>query len=380
MSPVLDFVLRCGFTGGLGAALLIGATGARAAGPADAEKPSVLESPRTIAASDPAFVYEGRFDLSDPAAPGVVWQGSRIRFDFDGPTLALKFDRVEGQVFFNAEIDGRTTIVALRADTRPEGASFTDLGPGRHRLVLFKRSEATAGTVRFLGAEIAAHAQTFAPAAPTYRLAMQFFGDSITAGACNEDGATDQWEDRRTHNNALSYAALTAAAFHADYRNVAVSGIGLATGWVTDMTFGQIWDRVYPRPDAPRADLTKWTPQVVFTNFGENDDSYTTAQNQPFPDAAYTANYVALVRAIREAYPESQIVILRGGMFGGAKSDRLRGPWEAAVKQLEAADAHVSHFVFRHWSQNHPRVSDDRAMADELIVWLREQPFIRFDG
>lgn len=343
-------------------------------------QPSARETRQIIAASDPAFLYEGRFDFSDPGAPGVIWQASRIRFDFSGPTLALKFDQVKGDVFFNADLDGHTTLVELHAGQPAIGAAFTNLADGRHRLVLFKRTEATAGTTRFLGAEIAADAKTFAPAAPAYKLAMQFFGDSITVGACNEDGDTDQWTDRRTHNNALSYGALTAAAFNADYRNVAVSGIGIATGWVTTMTFPEIWDRVYPDPESPRADLTAWKPQVIFTNFGENDDSFTTAKNLPFPAAAYTERYVALVQAIRRAYPEAQVVILRGGMFGGAKSERLRAPWEAAVKTLEAADAHVSHFVFQHWSSNHPRVADDRAMADELVAWLKNQPFIRFDG
>jgi len=38
------------------------------------------------------------------------------------------------------------------------------------------------------------------------------------------------------------------------------------------------------------------------------------------------------------------------------------------VTQLEAADPAISHFVFAHWTHHHPRVADDRAMADELIA------------
>jgi hypothetical protein len=58
---------------------------------------------------------------------------------------------------------------------------------------------------------------------------MEFIGDSITVGACNEDGDADQWENRRTHNAAMSYAALTAEAFSADHRNIAVSGMGVGS-------------------------------------------------------------------------------------------------------------------------------------------------------
>jgi hypothetical protein len=36
----------------------------------------------------------------------------------------------------------------------------------------------------------------------------------------------------------------------------------------------------------------------------------------------------------------------------------------------------VAHYVFNHWSGPHPRVKDHRAMADELIGWLKAQPFM----
>lgn len=328
-----------------------------------------------LAASDPRFHYEGRFDQTDPAAPVVIWQASRIQIEFEGDSLGLQFGEPTGQNFFDAGIDGKTSLVAIREGQAAEGVRFTGLGQGRHRLILFKRSEASAGAVRFHGIELAGGAQAFAPALTPHPLAMLFIGDSITAGACNEDGAIDQWADRSTHNNARSYGALTAGAFSADYRNIAVSGMGVVLGWVEPKA-GEIWNRVYPRASSPRADLSSWTPDVVFVNLGENDDSFTTAKGLPFPATGYTNAYVDLVSAIRQAYPATHIVILRGGMFGGAQSARLREPWEAAVRRIEAADAKASHFVFQRWSANHPRVADHRAMADELIAWLKAQPFI----
>jgi len=332
-------------------------------------------APILIRASDPRFAYEGRFDFTAGAAPIVVWQGSRIRIDFEGDTLALNFDDVQGQNFFDVVIDGKSGIAAWTDGKKPEGHEFTGLGAGRHRLLLFKRSEAGAGVARFRGISIANDAQAFAPTVPRYRIAFQFFGDSITVGACNEDGPEDQWDNRRTHNNALSYGALTATAFQADYRNIAVSGMGIVTGYVL-MRAGEIWDRLRPDPKSPRADLSTWAPDVVFVNYGENDDSFTNKDHQPFPSAEFTKGYIELVQAMRAAYPKAEIVILRGGMHGGAKSERLREPWEAAVRELEAKDPRISHFVFKHWSGTHPRVSDHRAMADELVTWLETQAFM----
>ena len=328
-----------------------------------------------IPAGDTRFHYEGRIDFSHTNAPVIVWQASRISIDFEGNAIRPLFGSAKGQTFFDAQVDGSNTVVEASEGMQVNPATLSGFGPGRHRLVLFKRSEANAGTVRFLGIEIAPQAKVWAPATPHYQLAMEFIGDSITVGACNEDGATDQWDNRRTHNGAFSYATFTAEAFGADYRNIAVSGMGIATGWVP-MKAGEIWDRLYPDTNSPPANLHGWTPNVVFVNFGENDDSYPRAHGQPFP-AGFTDGYVALIHAIRAAYPDARIVLLRGGMFGGAQSEPLRQAWESAVKQLEATDKGVSHFVFKHWTSTHPRVADDRIMADELIGWLKQQEFMQ---
>jgi lysophospholipase L1-like esterase len=330
---------------------------------------------RLVPASDPRFSYEGRIDFSDPAAPVIIWQASRIGIDFEGDRLALCFERVSGQSYFNVQVDDAQYLVGLR-DGRVQCFRFERaLGPGRHRLTLFKRSEANAGTVRFLGIQVANGAQVWRPAPTDYRLAMLFVGDSITVGACNEDGPKDQWDNRATHNNALSYAALTAQAFSADYRNIAVSGMGVVTGWVS-VHASQIWNRLYPRTNSATADLKSWQPNVVFVLLGDNDNSFTRDHHRPFP-ATFADAYVALIRSIREAYPAAHLVLLRGGMYGGMQSVPLREAWDQAVARLETDDPNVSHFVFVHWSKNHPRVADDRALADELIAWLGRQDFMQ---
>ena len=327
-----------------------------------------------IPASDARFRYEGRMDFSDTNAPVIIWQASRISIDFEGRTIRVLFDGAKGQNYFNALVDGSNAIVAASEGMSASPSMFSELGPGRHHLMLFKRSEAAAGTVHFRGVEVAPLTKVWAPLPPHYQLAMEFIGDSITVGACNEDGAADQWDNRRTHNCALSYATLTADAFYADYRNIAVSGMGIARDWVS-MTAGEIWDRLYPDTNSPPADLHTWIPDIVFVNFGENDASYPSAHGQPFP-TNYTAGYMALIHAIRAAYPAAHIVLLRGGMFNGAQNEPLRKAWESAVARLEATDKGVSHFVIAHWKPTHPRVADDRIMADELITWLKQQDFM----
>ncbi|PIU19965.1 MAG: hypothetical protein COT18_04685 [Elusimicrobia bacterium CG08_land_8_20_14_0_20_59_10] len=327
-----------------------------------------------IPADSAAFRYEGRFDITSASAPVIIWQGSRIYADFKGEKLDLLFGHAEGRNFFNISVDGEKSVIGLKPGETARAGWPRPLKPGRHSLELFKRSEASAGTAVFLGIELAPGKKALKPRPPAYKLTMLFFGDSITAGACSEDGAADQWEDRSTHNNALSYAALTAAAFRADYHNIAISGMGISAGY-TKLRAGQAWDRLYPRADSPRADLKTWTPQLIFINYGENDSSFTRGKGLPFPED-FAAGYQELVRNIRAAWPEARIVLLRGGMYGGSQSPELGEVWKNAASDLEAADPGINRYVFEHWSENHPRAADHRALAGELTAWLKQQGFM----
>jgi lysophospholipase L1-like esterase len=330
---------------------------------------------QTIPASDKCFRYEGRFDFADASSPVVVWQASRISIDFEGDTLTLLFDKPTWQNFFDANIDNATTIVEANEGMPPKGTTFTGLGKGRHHLLLSKRSEGNAGSVHFNGIQIDDGAKVWVSAPVAYKMKMEFFGDSKTVGACNEDGNTDQWDTRRTHNGLLSYAAMTAEAFNADHRNITVSGMGIITGYV-DVKAGEMWNKIYPKASSPVADLKSWVPDVVFVNLGDNDESFTVKQKQPFP-VDFNDGYISLVRAIRAAYPKAHIVLLRGGMYGGMHSKPLDAAWKYIVNQLESGDKDISHFVFKYQAMNHPRVAEDRKLADELIDWLKQQGFMK---
>jgi beta-lactamase class D/lysophospholipase L1-like esterase len=329
---------------------------------------------QTISASDKCFRYEGRFDFSDANSPVVIWQASRISIDFEGDTLTLLFDRPTWQTYFNAQIDNSISIVDVNAGMPAKGTTFTGLGAGRHHLVLSKRSEASAGSVHFNGIQIGNGVKVWLPAPVVYKLRMEFFGDSLTVGACNEDDGNDQWDNRRTHNGMLNYAAMTAEAFSADHRNIAVSGMGIITGYV-DVNAGEMWNKIYPRASSAVADLNAWTPDVVFVKLGNNDEGFTRTHNQPFP-AKFTDGYVSLVREIRAAYPKAHIVLL-GGMYEETHNEFFGRAWKDIVTQLESGDKNISHFVFKYHAMNHPRVAEDRILADELINWLKEQDFMK---
>jgi lysophospholipase L1-like esterase len=329
--------------------------------------------PKTISAKDSRFLYEGRFDLANPDAPLVTWQMDRISLDFTGPSIELLFDKAKGQNFFDCNIDSSTRIVEARESKPVIPATVGNLGHGRHHLVLIKRSEANAGTVAFLGVKLPEGGDAYAPNPPAYKVKMEFIGDSITVGACNEDAGDDQWDDRKTHNAVKSWSTMTANTFHADDRNIAVSGMGIVTGYV-DQKAHEVWNRVSADPKSAVYDTSQWTPNVVFVCLGANDDSFPKTKSLPFPDN-FTPEYVKLIQEIRAAYPKAYIVLLLGGMSGEMGAE-LQKAWNAAYTQLQANDTRISKYMFKHGSRQHPRVVDDRAMADELIAWLKSQDFM----
>ena len=331
--------------------------------------------PRTVPAGDPRFQYQGRLDPRDPAGPVLVWEDSAAAIDFGGTHLEVEFGPSEGDNFLDIRVDGAPWVAQVPVAA---GSRFTcplPLAAGRHHLEIHKRQEASAGTLQFRGIRIGAEEDAYRPAPAAYRLRMEFFGDSITAGACDEDGPADQWETHRTHNAELGYAALVARSFGADCRNLSISGIGIVTGWIPFVA-GQTWDRLYPKPDAPAADLSLWTPDVVFVNLGDNDADYPKAHHLPFPDG-FGARYTELILRIRRAYPGAEVVMLLGGMDSGAHSAPLNAEWGGAVARLEASDAHMHHLVFKHWTYTHPRVPDHAALAAELTAWLKVQAFMK---
>jgi len=324
---------------------------------------------RHIRPDNAAFVYLGRIEVNAPH-PLIAWQASSVAINFSGSEVAVGFSDMAGQVFFDVTVDSHTQIIQARDGwlTLP-----LKLKAGPHYLSLFKRSEASAGQVRFLGIKTDNNEKPLAASVNKHHKKFIFYGDSITAGACNEDGDSDQWETRKTHNAAKSYAAYVANYFDAEYRNVAISGIGISMGY-QPYTVDQVWNRLYADPKAPLADLKQFQPDIVFVNYGENDDSFSTRQKQPFPKN-WESRYLNFIDQLRVSYPNSQIVILRGGMSGGKNSVRLRKPWQRVVSTAEKKDKKISHYIFDHWNNLHPRVKDHRIMANELTTWLKTQPW-----
>jgi lysophospholipase L1-like esterase len=333
----------------------------------------VREAPsgRLIAADDARLRWVGRVG----AAPGgklLAWSGSELRARFTGTGLALGFASTHwGTSHFTVEIDGRRRPLAVPGKGAGEWRLREPLAPGEHTLRLIKRTEGSMAETVFTGLRLAEGGRLLDPP-PARPLKFEFYGDSITAGACNGDIAEDQYEDLSSHDGTRAYGALTAERLGADYVGIAVSGIGITATW-HDLLMPQVWNRYAPRLDAAIAPPDPRAPDVVLLNLGQNDHGFRASKGQSIaPD--FGARYLAFVRQLRGRYPHARIVLLMGGMSAPQEQPAIPHAVQRAVQTLRAeGDAQVWSYRFRAFAWAHPRIDVHAQMADELTEFLQAE-------
>jgi lysophospholipase L1-like esterase len=328
-----------------------------------------------IGADNPGLYYTGRIDDRDPTAPVIIWQGTEVRARFTGKRIGLTFSNAWGQNFYNVIIDGRIWVLKLNEWGSHDYLLSQSLPEGVHELILFKRTEAYNGSAVFGGLILEKGAKLGEKPQPL-PLRIEFYGDSITAGACDENPPdTEQYDDLSTHNNYSSYGAITARNLDAEYICIAVSGIGVCNSW-NPLLLPEIYDRLYLVGSDESYDFRGRKPDIVVLNVGQNDFGFTKAMGKEFP-TCFTEKYVEWVRKIRGLYPDARIVCSIGGMSAYNDSPELRTAYEKAVDLLKTTDPKIYRLVFTDFTYNHPRVDTHAKMAVELTAFLQKEVMVK---
>jgi hypothetical protein len=326
--------------------------------------------PVTLAASDPAIRYIGRF--ADDFRFG--WTGSQIETVFTGSELSAVLEITSGQkAGVTAVVDGEEKRIVVTAGQKiyPIASGLT---PGEaHRIVLFRRSEGSTGEIRF-GGFIAPADARFSPPAPRSRR-MLVIGDSITCGYANEAAGPKEGNTVENENGYMSYAAIAARELQADLMMVCWSGKGLYrnrnTGDDRKETVPELFERTLPKSAAPAWDHSRFVPDVVAINLGTNDMNTEKGQKEPLKKEDYIGAGVAFVQHLRALYPGVKIILSIGPMEFE--------PVQTWLPEIAAQFESVSVLVYPkyagpeeyagHW---HPSVKKDREMAAQLILRVRE--------
>jgi hypothetical protein len=326
--------------------------------------------------NNPNIYYDGRILFRADAAE-LSWPGNAVNIIFEGNSVSAIMKDLDTANYYNVIADNKV-ISKFHTDTvKHSYLLVSGLGEGKHVVQLFKRTEWDKGKTLFYGFEIPGNAKLLPPPAPKKRK-IEFYGNSITCGYAIEDNSgKDSWYGY-FQNNYLTYAAITARHYDAQYFSNSKSGIGIMLSWFP-LIMSEMYDRLDPTDSLSKWDFSKYTPDLVVINLFQNDSWL--VKKPDFPEFKHRfgtkapnesqiiAAYKNFVSAIRSKYPKASIICALGSMDATREGSPWPGYIRKAVEELHDSNIYTHFFKFKD-TGGHPNVAEQRAMADDLIEFI----------
>ena len=335
------------------------------------------QHPVKVFPGDSKLRYTGRLDPKKDSVE-MYWSGSSVKLNFQGTEVRAVIKDQRADNFYNVIID-RDSIYRLKLDSvKKEYVLAKDLPEGKHSIELYKITEYDRGKTVFYGFELNQGAKVLPPPAMKKRK-IEVYGNSITAGYGVEDTTGDS-PASIYQNNYLSYAALTARHYDADYSFIAKSGIGITISWFP-YTMPEVYDRLNPDDPKSKWDFSRFKPDIVVINLFQNDSWLTNnpahaefkrlfGTKRPTPEFLINA-YADFVKTIRSKHPKANIICVLGNMDITREGSPWPGYVEAAVKRLNDKKIYTRFFLYKN-TPGHPKIKEQEAMAADLIKFIDE--------
>ncbi len=327
--------------------------------------------------SNPEIEYWGRIDTVTNTGAELYWSGTSIKLNFEGEKIGAVMKDETGDNYYNVIIDN-DSISLLRPDTTKQYYQLAlGLQEGKHSIEIFKRTEWDRGKTTFYGFRINNNAEILPKAAPKKRK-IEFYGNSITAGYAVEDTSGRDRPDSTFTNNYLSYSAITARHFDAEYQCICKSGIGITISWFS-FIMPDIYDRLAPADSTSKWDFSLYQPDIVVINLFQNDswlvnlpdrDDFKANFGTKAPSDEYLINaYQQFVAKIRSHYPDASIICALGSMDATREGSKWPGYIKQAVERLNDNKLYTHFFPFKD-TPGHPSVKEQEEMANSLVQFI----------
>jgi hypothetical protein len=305
----------------------------------------------------------------------LYWSGTSIQVRFSGTSLKAKLRDERGENYFNVVIDG-DSLRYIKLGTKERLYELASaLEPGEHTVELIKRNEWDRGKTWFYGFEVAGKLHELPE--KNKRL-IEFFGNSISAGYAIEDLTGGDSPDGTYTNNYYTYAALTARHFNADLHCTVKSGIGIMVSWFP-LIMPEMYNRLDPTDQLSRWDFKSAVPDIVVVNLFQNDSWLMQKPDHPefkmrFGDKAPTdieiiKAYASFIKKIRTVYADAHIICALGPMDAVRDGAPWPGYISKAVLSLNDKKIYTHFFPFTQ-KNGHPRIDDNKKMAESLIDFI----------
>ena len=208
-------------------------------------------------------------------------------------------------------------------------------------------------------------------------ITIEFIGDSITAGHGIEGGEKNS---RSVENSELTYAALTAKHFNADYNIVARSGVSLSFGYGgAKGDFKQMyeaWDYYHGKSGNNKWDFASNPVDIVVINVGTND-YWAGIANKADAEGSrqtFTNEYIEFLKFVRKKNPGATIIAGLGPM-----SYHLYPEIENAVNAMNDRGIHALKLEPQNPSstdgvgtENHPSIATNKKVSETLIKAIQK--------
>jgi hypothetical protein len=320
--------------------------------------------------------YEGRI-LYRPDAAELSWPGTSATIIFEGKGISAILKDLDTANYYNVIVDDKC-MFKFHTDTQKHSYILaSDLPNGKHKIQLFKRTEWDKGKTLFYGFETS-KSTNILPVPAAKKRKLEFFGNSITCGYAMEDtSGNDSWYGYY-ENNYLSYAALTARHYDAQYYCTSKSGIGIIVSWFP-LIMREMYDRLDPTDSTSKWDFSKYTPDIVVIDLFQNDcwlvekpehEQFKNRFGTKKPNEGFIiAAYKNFVTSIQNKYPNASIICTLGSMDATRKGSPWPGYILKAVEQLHNPKIYTYFFAYKNMP-GHPKVYEQKAMSNSLIDFI----------
>ncbi|BFV55088.1 hypothetical protein KCMC57_up01920 [Kitasatospora sp. CMC57] len=306
--------------------------------------------------------------------PGVYFEG-RV----SGTGVGIVLD--DSAADYDVQIDGATVVTLVTPGNTTHW--INGLSNSTHTVRLVKRNDTPWDTSTFGGFVAASGGAVLGKPAARSRQ-IEFIGDSLTAGYGNLSTSRACTGDQLRHstNADVSYGALTARQFNADYQINGYSGLGMVrnfNGGSPDVTYRSFYDRALLNVSGDVwQNSGTWHPQVVVVNLGTNDFSTAVNPGEPWTAdslaAAYRNAYGDFLQKLRTRYGTgTTIVAVAAGQYADHVQQVVKARNDAGDGGVRAwaLDSSGLDFLGCDW---HYSAHDDRLIADRLTSFISGLP------
>ena len=334
---------------------------------------------RFVPFNDAGIQYQGRIVMDKDAAE-LSWSGTTVTLCFRGTNLSAILKDADTADYYNVIIDDKPILKIHTDTTRKKYLLASGLTNTKHKATLFKRTEWALGKTRFYGFETSSATEVLPPP-PLPERKIEFYGNSITCGYGMEDSSGNDSGQGYFENNYLSYAAITARHFNAQYSCIARSGIGVMLSWFP-LIMPEMYDRLDATDSTSKWDFDQYTPDIVVINLFQNDSWLikmpqhaefkhrfgTTAPGESF----IVESYENFVKTIRSKYPGAYIICVLGNMDATKQGVPWPGYVQKAVGNINDPKIFTHFFEYKN-TGGHPKIDEQQKMADSLIGFIESK-------